>query len=89
MGRRHQAPSAPRPRWQGDRDWVVEEETAYAISVNRVTASIARAVLPIFPHGRCIHCLAAERGIMEHDARAAALVLIARDHFAVVSRTCH
>ena len=68
---------------------VVEEETAHAIPVNPIAEAIARAVLQNFPHTLCFHCLAAEQGIKEHDARAAALVLIARDHFDVVRRICH
>ena len=68
---------------------VVEEETAHAIPVNPIAEGIARAVLQNVPHTLCFHCLAAEQGITEHDARAAALVLIARDHFDVVRRMCH
>ena len=40
------------------------------------------------PHTLCFHCLAAKQGIQEHDARAAALVLIARADFDVVTRLC-
>jgi len=66
----------------------VEEETAQTILVNPIAEGIARAVLQNVPHTLCFHCLAAEQGINEHDARAAALVLIARDHFTVVRRIC-
>jgi hypothetical protein len=68
---------------------VVDQETAHAIPVNPIAEGIACAVLQNFPHTLCFHCLAAEQGITEHDARAAALVLIARDHFDVVRRFCH
>jgi len=57
--------------------------------VNPIAEGLARAVLQSFPHPLCFRCLAAGQGIKEHDARAAALVLIARDHFDVVRRICH
>jgi hypothetical protein len=68
---------------------VVEEETTHAIPVNPIAEGIARAVLQNFPHTLCFRCLAAEQGIKEHDARAAALVLIARDTFMIVRQVCH
>jgi hypothetical protein len=68
---------------------MVVEETAHAIPMNPIAEGIARAVLQSFPDPLCFRCLAAKQGITEHDARAAVLVLIARDHFAVVRRICH
>jgi hypothetical protein len=56
--------------------------------MNPIAEGMARAVLQNFPHTLCFHCLAAGQGIKEHDARAAALVLIARADFAFVRRIC-
>ena len=57
--------------------------------MNPIAESLAHAVLANFPYALCFRCLATQQGLTEHDARAAALVLIARDHFDVVRRICH
>ena len=79
------SPSSSRRRARGR---VVEQGIAYAILMNPIAEGIARTVLRNFPHTLCFSCLAVKQGIQEHDVRAAALVLIARAHFDVVTRVC-
>jgi hypothetical protein len=57
--------------------------------MNPIAEGLARAVLANFPYALCFRCLALQQGLSEHDARAATLVLVARDDFMIVREGCH
>jgi hypothetical protein len=57
--------------------------------VNALARRIGDAVYQNSPNSLCFTCLAAQQGLSEHDARSAALVLIARAGLGLVRQPCY
>lgn len=56
--------------------------------MSHLAEKVARAICRDSPDAICFSCLAAQHGVSEHHVRGVALVLITRNDWQLVRRSC-